>query len=47
MAHEPTEVGESEILAVSLRTYLSETGFSFTGLTGKEVTRSITRAVAQ
>lgn len=47
MAHEPTETGESESLAVSLRTYLSETGFSFTGLTGKEATQSITRAVAQ
>ncbi|WP_073791695.1 hypothetical protein [Streptomyces sp. CB01580] len=47
MAHEPTEAGESEILAISLRTYLRETGFSFTGLTGKEATRSITRAGAQ
>ncbi|MFD5067602.1 hypothetical protein ACFWNC_06595 [Streptomyces sp. NPDC058369] len=47
MAHEPTEAGESEILAVSLRTYLSETGFSLTGLTGKEATQSITRAVVQ
>jgi hypothetical protein len=47
MAHEPTEVGESETLAVSLRAYLSETGFSFAGLTGKEATQAITRAVVQ
>ncbi|MEU5108433.1 hypothetical protein AB0H07_40295 [Streptomyces sp. NPDC021354] len=47
MAHEPTKAGESEILAVSLRAYLSETGFSFAGLTGKEATQSITRAVVQ
>lgn len=45
MTHELTEACESEALAVSLRTYLSGTGFSFTGLTGKEATRSITRAV--
>ncbi|GAA2679737.1 hypothetical protein [Streptomyces lunalinharesii] len=47
MAHELTEIGESEILAASLRTYLFETGFSFSGLTGKEATRTITRAVVQ
>ncbi|MFF7183203.1 hypothetical protein [Streptomyces sp. NPDC008121] len=47
MAHEPAEAGESEILAVSLRTYLSEAGFAFTGLTGKEATQSSTRAVVQ
>ncbi|MFV0131840.1 hypothetical protein ACLGIH_00910 [Streptomyces sp. HMX87] len=47
MAHGPTEARESETLAVSLRTYLSETGFSFTGLTGKEATQVITRTVVQ
>ncbi|MFI0742741.1 hypothetical protein ACH4PU_32365 [Streptomyces sp. NPDC021100] len=47
MAHEPTGDGESEILAVSLRTYLSEADFSFSGLTGKEATQSITRAVVR
>ncbi|MFJ9434921.1 hypothetical protein ACIRQY_35520 [Streptomyces sp. NPDC101490] len=34
-------------LAVSLRAYLSETGCSLSGLTGKETTQSITRAVVQ
>lgn len=47
MAHEPMEAGESESLAVSIRAYLSETGFSFSGLTGKEATQAITRAVVQ
>lgn len=47
MAHEPAETGESETLAISLRTYLSETGFSFTGLNGKQATQAITRAVVQ
>ncbi|MFI8880242.1 hypothetical protein [Streptomyces sp. NPDC055243] len=45
MAYELTEAGESANLAVSLRAYLSRTGFSFTGVTGKEATQSITQAV--
>jgi hypothetical protein len=47
MAFEPTTAGESEILAEALRTYLSATRFTFTGLTGKEATRCITRAVME
>lgn len=47
MAFEPTVAGESEILAAALRAYLSETRFTFTGLTGKEATRCITRAVME
>ncbi|MDQ8707575.1 hypothetical protein RCO28_34655 [Streptomyces sp. LHD-70] len=47
MAPEPTANGESEIFATALRAHLSETRFAFTGLTGKEATRSITRAVAE
>ncbi|MFF4583866.1 hypothetical protein ACFY15_36845 [Streptomyces sp. NPDC001373] len=45
MAHDPAAAGESETLAASLRAYLSETRFAFTGLTGKEATQTITRAV--
>ncbi|MFD3720083.1 hypothetical protein [Streptomyces sp. NPDC058674] len=45
MPHEPTAY-ESENLAASLRAYLSETGFAFTGVTAKEATPAITRAVA-
>lgn len=47
MALEPTASGESEILAAALHAYLSTTRFSFTGLTGKEATQRITRAVAE
>lgn len=47
MPLEPTTGGESEQLATSLRTFLAETCFAFTGLTGAEATRRITRAVAQ
>ncbi|MDQ1019947.1 hypothetical protein [Streptomyces afghaniensis] len=47
MALEPTAAGESEILAAALRAYLSETCFSFTGLTGKAATLCLTRAVAE
>ncbi|GHF27480.1 hypothetical protein GCM10010218_05560 [Streptomyces mashuensis] len=47
MAFEPTAAGESETLATALRAYLSKTRFTFTGLTGKETTRCITRAVAE
>lgn len=47
MALEPTAAGESEILATALRTYLSETRFSFASLTGKEATQCITRVVAE
>ncbi|WP_371606841.1 hypothetical protein OG725_37155 (plasmid) [Streptomyces sp. NBC_01213] len=42
-----TAADESETLASALRAYLSETRFSFTGLTGKEATRCITGVVAQ
>ncbi|MFJ5026131.1 hypothetical protein [Streptomyces goshikiensis] len=45
MANEPTAY-ESEILAASLRAYLSETGFAFTSVTAAEATPAITRAVA-
>lgn len=45
MDHEPAAC-ESESLAASLRTYLSQTGFAFTGMTAKEATPAITRAVA-
>ena len=47
MAFDPTAAGESEILAAALRAYLSETRFAFSGLTGKEATECITRAVAE
>jgi hypothetical protein len=47
MALEPTADGEAEILAAALRAHLSATHFTFTGLTGKEATRYITRAVAE
>ncbi|MGG7574088.1 hypothetical protein [Streptomyces sirii] len=47
MTLEPAAADESEILATALRAYLSETRFAFTGLTGKEATRRITRAVAE
>ncbi|MFG2234898.1 hypothetical protein ACGFNX_33740 [Streptomyces sp. NPDC048723] len=46
MAHEPSAAGKSETLAASLRAYLSETGFAFTGVTAQEATPAITRAVA-
>ncbi|UQW99172.1 hypothetical protein [Streptomyces sp. RerS4] len=46
MADEPTAY-ESEILAASLRAYLSETGFAFTSVTAAEATAAITRAVAE
>ncbi|MEU4732019.1 hypothetical protein [Streptomyces sp. NPDC023588] len=49
MAHEPTGY-ESESLAASLRAYLSETGFAFTGLPAclpaTEATPAITRVSA-
>ncbi|MBT1105723.1 hypothetical protein [Streptomyces sp. Tu10] len=45
MAHELAEAGEFEFLALSLHAYLSGTGFSFAGLTGKEATRCITGAM--
>ncbi|CAM5672657.1 hypothetical protein SALBM311S_07356 [Streptomyces alboniger] len=47
MTLDPTAAGESELLAAALRTHLSETRFSFTGLTGKDATLCITRAVAE
>ncbi|MFI8794209.1 hypothetical protein [Streptomyces sp. NPDC055105] len=47
MALETTAVGESEALAAALRAYLVEIRFSFSGLTGKEATLCVTRAVAQ
>ncbi|MEU9279982.1 hypothetical protein [Streptomyces sp. NPDC048341] len=47
MALEPTAAGESQILASALRAHLSETRFTFTGLTGKEATLCITSAVAE
>ena len=47
MALESTAAGESEFLAAALHTHLSETHFSFAGLTGKEATLCITRAVAE
>ncbi|MFI1652740.1 hypothetical protein ACH4XT_38225 [Streptomyces avidinii] len=48
MAFEPTAaVRESETLAAALRAYLSETRFAFSGLTGKEATLCITRAVCE
>ena len=43
---EPTAADESETLATALRAHLSKTHFAFTGLTGTEATRCITRAVA-
>ncbi|MQT05110.1 hypothetical protein FF041_34735 [Streptomyces jumonjinensis] len=43
---EPTATDEAETLATALHAYLSESGFSFAGLTGKEATQTITRAVA-
>ncbi|MFF4498778.1 hypothetical protein [Streptomyces sp. NPDC001546] len=46
MADNPMAVGESKTLAASFRAYMSETGFAFTGLTAKEATPTITRAVA-
>lgn len=46
MAHEPTAAGESQTLTASLRTYLCDTGFTFTGLAATEATPTITRAVA-
>ncbi len=46
MAVEPMTVGDTEILAAALRAHLIEARFAFTGLTGKEATRSITRAVS-
>lgn len=39
--------GESENLAAALRAHLSETRFTFTGLTGTEATGYITRAVEE
>ncbi|MFF3554573.1 hypothetical protein ACFYXL_14330 [Streptomyces tsukubensis] len=46
MVLEPTATDEAESLATALHAYLSESGFSFTGLTGKETTQTITLAVA-
>ncbi|MET7305037.1 hypothetical protein [Embleya sp. NPDC005575] len=46
MTLKSTAIGESENLSVALRAHLSETRFAFTGLTGEEATRRITRAVA-
>ncbi|MGW3228749.1 hypothetical protein [Kitasatospora sp. NPDC001095] len=47
MAIEPAEAGESEMLAAALHTYLSQTGFAFTDLTGAQATRLITLAVTE
>ncbi|WP_371591690.1 hypothetical protein [Streptomyces virginiae] len=45
MTHDPTAACESETLAASLRSYLTETRFAFTSLTAKEATPAITHAV--
>ncbi|MGW4806278.1 hypothetical protein [Kitasatospora sp. NPDC004272] len=47
MAIEPSVVGESEILAAALHTYLSQSRFAFADLTGARATESISIAVAQ
>ncbi|WP_051966928.1 hypothetical protein [Kitasatospora mediocidica] len=47
MAIEPAVVGESETLAATLHTYLSQTHFTFAGLTGARATQCISVAVAQ
>jgi hypothetical protein len=47
MVFDPTVAGESENLAAALHAHLSETRFAFTGLTGKEATEYITRAVEE
>lgn len=46
MTLEPAPAGESATLAAAFRAYLTETSFTFTGLTGREATERITHAVA-